>query len=342
MRQAMSRSCGQGRARLRAIATALPDTILTNADLAAGHAGWTAEKILAKTGISERRIAAPGETAADLAFTAATRLFQRDGIDAASIDFVLLCTQTPDHPLPSTACLLQHRLGLSRGCGALDVNLGCSGYVYALSLAKGLIEAGMARRVLLLTADTYSRIVHPADLGTRALFGDGAAASLVDAEPDEQAMIGPFVFGTDGSGGGRLIVQAGGMRHGSGSDAMRTATGPSPADLFMDGPAVMAFALAEVPRAVAALLERSGMDLQQIDLFVFHQANALLLEALRRKLDIPPEKFVVHMAHCGNTVSSSIPFALEHALRKNPQPGRAMLVGFGVGFSWAATNIVIH
>ena len=334
-------------AKLRAIASAFPAGVLGNEELARLFPGWTAEKIHTKTGISERRIAAPDETAADLAYAAALRLFEREDVDAGSIDFLLFCTQTADHRLPATCCSLQLRLGLRRDCGALDINIGCSGFVYGLALAKSLIETGLASRVLLLTADTYSKLVHPLDRSVRTLFGDAAAATLVDAVDAETALIGPFVFGTDGTGMERLIVPAGGMRRPASADTAVAAMDVggntrSPEQLFMDGAAIMEFSLAEVPKAVNRLLAQSGTTLEDFDSFVFHQASRLVLEALRRKLHLPVDKFVIHLEHCGNTIASSIPIALEQVMRNHPAPGRAMLVGYGVGYSWAATMIHYH
>ena len=341
-------------ATISAIASHLPEIVLTNAALADLYPGWTPEKILDKTGVRERRIAAPGETAADLAHAAALRLFAESGVEPGEIDFLLFCSQAPDHILPATACLLQARLGLRRDCGALDYGLGCSGFVYGLALAKGLIETGSARRILLLTADTYSRYIHPADRSVRTLFGDGAAATLITAQEAEGGRIGPFVFGTDGRGGPDLMVPAGGARRPRDADSAlehEDASGNvrSADNLYMDGAAITAFTLRAVPAAVERLLQEAGVTLEAVDLFVFHQASAFILEKLRRKIGIAPDRFVTVMEHCGNTVSSTIPIALEHRLAtldgdrlagtRLVGTRLAVLVGFGVGFSWAATCV---
>lgn len=336
-------------AAVRAIEYHLPEAILTNEELACTSPGWTPEKIAAKTGIVQRRIAAPGECASDLAVAAAGKLFASGACRPEEIDFLLFCTQSPDYFLPTTACILQDRLGLPTSAGALDYNLGCSGFVYGLSLAKGLVETGQATNVLLLTAETYSKFLHPDDRSVRPLFGDAAAATLVRGRPDAPAgglpWIGPFLFGTDGKGMENLIVSTGGMR--------RPAQGPmppctdatvsarSPDHLYMNGPEIFTFALRVVPQAVKALLARAERTIDEVDLFVFHQANRYMLEHLRDKLTIPPEKFVVAMSHVGNTVSSTIPIALkDSADRQLLPPGKlVLLVGFGVGYSWAATLI---
>jgi len=332
------------KAYLSAIHSALPDARLDNDQLAAEYDGWSAEKIFAKTGVRTRRIAAEGECASDLACRAARTLFAAERIDPSSVDFLLYCTQTPDYVLPTTACLLQHRLGLGNACGALDFNLGCSGYVYGLGLAKALIVSGQARTVLLVTADTYSKLIHPADKSVRTLFGDAASASLIVAA-EEETLIGPFVYGTDGGGAENIIVPTGGMRRRGRVDAPLVPDDSGNArtinDLYMNGPEVFDFTLRLVPAAVEQLLARAAMTPDAIDLFVFHQANRFMLEHLRRKLRIPADKFVIALEEVGNTVSSSIPLALQYA-RSHGQlrPGAlVMLVGFGVGYSWGATLV---
>lgn len=334
------------RAYVKALATALPATVLANRELAE-TSEWTAEKIEAKTGIAERRISAPDEFSSDLAVAAAGRLFATGACAASDVDFVLLCTQSPDYLLPTTACIVQDRLHIPTTAGALDFNLGCSGYVYGLSLAKGLIETGQAVRVLLLTAETYSKFIHPGDRSVRTLFGDGASATLVCG--DSNAVRGgleAFIFGTDGSGGPNLIVRTSGLREPKTAESAQVSVDESgntrsSDHLYMNGPEVFAFTLREVPKALAALLSKTGDTVDSIDLFVFHQANAFMLEHLRRKLKLPPEKFVVAMRDVGNTVSSTIPIALADAVdsQRLRQGARVALVGFGVGYSWAACTL---
>jgi 3-oxoacyl-[acyl-carrier-protein] synthase-3 len=333
-------------AAIRAVEYYLPEGVLTNEELARTLPGWSAEKIAAKTGILERRIAGPDECASDLAVAAAHKLFAGGACGPADVDFVLLCTQSPDYLLPTTACTLQDRLGLATSAGALDYNLGCSGFVYGLSLAKGLIETGQAANVLLLTADTYSKFLHPKDRSVRALFGDAAAAVLVQGRSEAPAgglpWIGPFVFGTDGKGKDNLILPSGGLRRPvppTGPSA--SVPLPSPDHLYMNGPEIFTFTLQVVPQAIGQLLARAGKSMDEVDLFVFHQANRYLLDHLRDKLQIPPEKFAIALSHVGNTVSSTIPIALKEAAGGGSlRPGQlALLVGFGVGYSWAATLI---
>ncbi len=336
-------------AQIAAISSHLPEKVLANAELAELYPGWSAEKIFEKTGIRERRVAAQGETAADLAVRAANRLFERGTATRESIDFVIFCSQAPDYFLPSSACLIQQRLGLRTSCGALDMNLGCSGFVYGLSLAKGLLETGAAQRVLLLTADTYSRFIHPLDKSVRTLFGDGAAATLIELRDLESAAIGPFVFGTDGSGAENLIVRTGGLREARTATSAQESTDASGNvrsgdHLYMDGPAIMTFTLSTVPKAAEQLFTVSGNSLETTDYVVLHQANRYMLEALRRKMRVPESKFVICLEHCGNTVSSTIPIALERLLAEAGSEAprrRAMLIGFGVGYSWAGTFVTV-
>ncbi len=330
-------------AKIADLAGHIPARILSNEDLAALYPAWPADKILEKTGIRVRHIAGDGETAGDLAHAAALKLFAQGKVRASDVDFVILCTQAPDYVLPTTACILQHRLGITTSAGALDVNLGCSGFVYCLSLAKGLVETGAARCVLVLTADTYSKFIHPLDKSVRTLFGDGACATAVIASDDASPSIGPFVFGTDGGGARHLIVPAGGFRtprnaetateSRDASDNVRSAD-----HLYMDGAEVMAFTLREVPRTVDALLEKSGLPADSIDYFVMHQANQFMLNALRKKLRVEPERVPICMQETGNTVSSTIPLAMLEMRARGllDTPKRLMLIGFGVGLSWAA------
>jgi|AGTN01.1.fsa_nt_gi 3-oxoacyl-[acyl-carrier-protein] synthase III len=335
--------------RIAAIAYHFPSDVYDNAALARDLPNYDPAKVAAKTGIERRYIAAAGECASDLGGAAAERLFAARPAWREAVEYLIFCSQAADYPLPSTSCLLQHRLGLDTRIGAIDINMGCSGFVMALGLADGLIRSGQARTVLIVTADTYSKYIDVDDGSVRSIFGDGAAATIVSTgeTPADGASLGPFVHGTDGSGANKLIARSGSMRDwDSAPDGRPGFTTPagsrhSGAALVMDGPAVFAFTLDCVPKAVASLLDKGGLRQDDVDLFVFHQANSTMLEALRRKLAIPRERFVVEMADGGNTVSSTIPIALARAeaagrLRAGM---RVALVGFGVGFSWSATLI---
>jgi 3-oxoacyl-[acyl-carrier-protein] synthase-3 len=339
------------RAQIAAIEYYLPETVLTNDDLAQLYPDWPAKLVVEKTGIQSRHIAARDETAADMAVKAAQKLFDRNLCAPQDIDFVLLCTQSPDYFLPTSACLIQDQLHIPKTCGAFDFNLGCSGFVYGLAVSRALVENGLAANVLLLTADTYSKFIHPLDRSVRTLFGDAATATLirrVETDVSGQPLIGPFVFGTDGSGANLLIVPAGGLRRPHSDETAREQTDPkgntrSSANLYMNGPAILSFSMAAVPALVERLLSESGMDRDSIDAYVFHQANKMMLDALRKRCSIPSERFVVDLEDKGNTVGSTIPIALVDGCRAGTikPKARVMLVGFGVGLSWAGALSVL-
>jgi 3-oxoacyl-[acyl-carrier-protein] synthase-3 len=336
------------KAEVKGIEYYFPEETLENEQLADIYPEWSIEKIEKKTGVRSRHIAAKSECASDMGVEAAEKLFASTGISRESIDFLLFCTQSPDHFLPSSACLIQDRLGLGQHTGALDINLGCSGYVYGLSLAKGLIESGQARNLLFITSETYSKYIHPDDRSVRTIFGDAAAATLVSggngAVSDSEPSIGPFVFGTDGAGSESLIVPVGGGRY----PTIDTFKENNPASkgnnssgryLHMNGTEIFNFTLRVVPDCFRQLLEKSGKHVSEVDRYVFHQANRFMLDHLRRKLDIPKDKFFADITNCGNTVSCSIPIALKQAqMDRWLEPGHlVMLIGFGVGLSWSAT-----
>jgi 3-oxoacyl-[acyl-carrier-protein] synthase-3 len=330
-------------AALGAVSSYLPKTVVSNDDLEAMFPDGNVARIADKTGIATRHVVTD-ETVTDLAAAAAETLFRDHGIDRSTIDFLLLCTQSPDFAMPTTSCLVHERLGLRADAAALDLGMGCSGYVYGLGVAKGLIESGQARNVVLVTADTLTRYINPADKQLRTIFGDGAAATLLTAAPDGPTIRG-LAYGTDGGGARHLLVPAGGLADGASLSPEATAAArgieSNGYDMHMNGGEVFAFSLRAVPDTVRRSLASARLDIGEIDVFVLHQANAFMLETLRKKLRIPVERFVVEMAHCGNTTSSSIPIALEAALRSGQvRPGmRAMFVGFGVGLSWASVVV---
>jgi 3-oxoacyl-[acyl-carrier-protein] synthase-3 len=299
-------------------------------------------RITKKTGIYERHIAAEGECSSDMAVQAAENLFSQYGIDRATIDFIIFCTQSPDYFLPTTACLLQHRLGISRNSGAFDINLGCSGFVYGLSIAKGLIETGQAKHVLLLTSETYSKWIHPEDGAVRPIFGDAATATLVDSEATDRDGLRAFVFGTDGSGGPDIIVPVGGMRDqapGCAEVETEDAAGNKRTNynLFMNGRSVITFAQDVVPKTLKKILETTGLKREDIDYYVFHQANKFMLESMQHKCKLNGLPFWNKPDHYGNTVSSTIPLALEEILQTVDAATlqKVLSIGFGVGLSWA-------
>jgi 3-oxoacyl-[acyl-carrier-protein] synthase-3 len=321
-------------AQLGPIAVHLPTRVETNEMLQKQFPTWDLKLIEEKTGIVQRHIAEPGETSSDLAVAAAEQLFADHGIDRSSIDFVLLCTQTPDYPLPTTSCLIQDRLGLPTRCGALDFNLGCSGYVYGLAMADGLIQSGVAENILLLTAETYSKYIDEDDRSLRTIFGDAAAATLVTA--GQQRSLWGFQFGSDGSGGDMLLVSDGGQR--PCQDAIKPRHRKRwKSRLYMDGPSLINFTVEAVPRLVDEILEANQMSDSEIHLYLMHQATWKMLDQLRSRMGISEQRLPIELADVGNTVSCTIPILIDR-LRKRGQLGPEsvnMLVGFGVGLSWA-------
>jgi len=323
---------------IKAISYYLPDETLTNEQLSQEFPEWTVEKIASKIGVNERHIAAENETAADMGIQAAEKLFTEHKIDRSKIDFLLFCTQSPDYFLPTSACVMQDILGLPTTCGALDFNLGCSGYIYGLSLAKGLICGNMAKNVLLITSETYTKHMHSKDKGNRTIFGDAAAATLISTEG--YAEVGDFSFGTDGSGAENLIVKTGAFREKNPKNDLTfddTNFVRSSDYLFMDGSEIFNFTSRAVPVLVEDVLSKNNLRRENIDLFVFHQANKFMINFLRKQLEIEKDKFFVFMENVGNTVSSTIPIALYEAQKQNILEGNILLAGFGVGYSWGAT-----
>jgi 3-oxoacyl-[acyl-carrier-protein] synthase-3 len=312
----------------------LPENIVDNNKLSFEFPEWEAEKIEEKIGIRNRHIVSKNETALDLAFNAAEKLLK--SFDKELVDFVILCTQSPDYYLPTGACILQDILNLRNDIGAFDFNLGCSGYIYGLALAKSLINSKIASNILLITAETYSKHIHPSDKSNRSIFGDGAAASLVSSSSNDR--IHEFVLGTDGSGKDNLIVKKGGMRQlgFENNDLIEDF-------LYMNGPEIFNFTLDIVPELVNNVLLKNRLSINEIDFCIFHQANKFILEYLRKKLKIDPVKFYINMIETGNTVSATIPIALKDCIEnKVVKAGdKILLVGFGVGYSWGATIITL-
>ena len=325
---------------IKAINYYLPEKVVTNEELLKEFPEWSVDKVAAKVGIDSRHVADENETAGDLAEKAARKLFEEHNIDPKSIDFLLLCTQSSDHFLPSTACILQDRLGIPTTAGAFDYNLGCSGCVYGMAVAKGLIAGGIAKNVLLLTAETYNKYLHPSDKSNRSIFGDAAAACLISTEGI--AEIGEMSLGTDGSGAKHLIVETGAARH-------KAATGKQTTDddghirrddyHYMDGSAIFNFTLDAVPAMMKDILAKNEMVKENIDYYVFHQANKFMLNTIRKVCVLPKDKFYVNLNETGNTVSSTVMIGLKQCLDAGTiTPGmKVMVAGFGVGLSWGGT-----
>lgn len=306
--------------RIAAISYHLPETVFTNEQFfTLFPEAKENETSYKKIGISERRIVSSIETASDLAVKAANKLFTEHGINKQEIDFVLFCAQEFDYYTPTTACVIQHRLGLSQQCGALDFNLGCSGFVYGLSMAKGFIESIGSKNVLLLTASTLTKTFHPKDKSARFLFGDGAAATLITK--DETSCIGDFIFGTDGSEAETIMIKDGGARNVLTGESYVEITdefgnSTNNASFRMNGSSVFYFGLETVPDLIEQALVKNNLTIDDIDGFVFHQANAFLIESIAKKAHIPKHKTFNYMNAVGNTVSSTIPIVLHDIIKQ--------------------------
>jgi 3-oxoacyl-[acyl-carrier-protein] synthase-3 len=327
-------------AYIKAISYYLPEKVVTNEDLIKEFPEWSVDKVAQKVGVNSRHMAAENETAGDMAEKAARMLLEEYGIKPSEIDFLLLCTQSPDYFLPSTACILQDRLGIPTTSGAFDYNLGCSGCIYGMAMAKGLIAAGIAKNVLLLTAETYNKYLHPSDKSNRSIFGDGAAACLISSEGF--AEIGEFSLGTDGSGANNLIVKTGAARQKLATcNFVEDEEGHIWYDdyLYMNGGAIFNFTLDAVPSMMKDILAKNKLEKDDIDYYVFHQANKFMLNTIRKICILPKDKFYVNLATTGNTVSSTILIGLKACIdnQKIKVGDRVMITGFGVGLSWGGT-----
>jgi 3-oxoacyl-[acyl-carrier-protein] synthase III len=300
------------------------------------------ELFIKTTGIERRRVA-EDETCSDLCFQAAREILQ-DLKNADDIDVVLFVSQSPDYILPATAILLQERLGLSKQCLAFDINLGCSGYVYGLSVIGSLLQNGQLKKGLLLVGDKSSISTAYSDKSTYPLFGDAGTATLLSFDTSAKPM--HFSLSSDGSGKSAIIIEHGHSRHpysGSSEEFIQYEGGISrtKCHLALDGMSVFNFALREVAFQIKGLLDKLNKSADEVDYFVLHQANKLMNESVRKKLQIPTEKCPYSIQHFGNTSSASIPLTICYQLDKviASQPLKLILCGFGVGFSWATAYV---
>ncbi|MBF0626011.1 MAG: ketoacyl-ACP synthase III [Magnetococcales bacterium] len=323
--------------QIRGVALAVPAGGLELSELAAEFGDKEIARIIKATGISRVRIAPPELCASDLCAHAAERLLAELDFDRAQIGGLIFASHSPDHPMPATACLLQQRLGLPQRLAAFDLPYGCSGFAYGLIQAAMLLETGLAEHVLVLAGDTMVRKVNPADRALRMVLGDGGGAALVSRGPHETVV----AFGTDGGGAASLMIPAGGFRLPASAATAQVVTGEdgsgrSRNDLYMDGTAILRFALDRVPPLVDELLAGMGWDRDGLDYAFLHQANGFIIDYLRKKLKLPQAKVPIHLGRYGNLSPASLPLVLCAELAGRPvMPERVVLAGFGVGLSWA-------
>lgn len=328
-------------ARIQAVAVHLPEHVETNADLHAQHPDWNVPEAAKHTGVEERHLSASGETALDLAEQAVLKLFAAHPEAREAVDALIFCTQTPDHRLPPNACVLHGRLGLPAQVGAFDVNLACSGFTYSLTIAAGLMQSGAAKNVLIVTADTYTKLISPDDRSTRLLFGDGAAVTWLGPGDDTSFILGS-AWGTEGKQHGAFCVPGGAARLPTPPEPLEAVQdGPNSRNrdqIFMNGKTMLAFTYGRVPPHIHALLAANNVKPDEVKLFLFHQASNMVLDGLRARLNLTDERFPRNLARVGNTVSASIPILLHDQLSHNRvQRGDLLcLSGFGSGLSWAS------
>jgi len=323
----------------------LGDKVVTNEDLQKENPTWIMSRTAERTGISARTIASEGTTALDMAECAVTNFFEETGIKAHTIDGdgLIFCTQTPDHLLPSNSSLLHGRLDLSERVISFDITHACSGYVYAVGIAKGLVQSGMAKNVLVVTGDTYSRLVHPQDRSVRAIFGDGAACCLVSLKAFKQPSLDivDVEFWTEGSKADRFKITNGGARSPINNELDvqpdKNARVQSANHIQMDGLGLLSFFNSKLPAGVKSVLARNELTLENVDYFVFHQASKMAIDGIVRALKVNENKVVREFNQTGNLVSSSIPVALgKYFQGKTIKSGSVVvLCGFGVGLSWS-------
>jgi len=324
------------RARLAAVGAHVPDRVVTNDELAA-LSDTSDEWIRTRTGIRERRMAAHGEAASDLAAAAAERVLARAGVAAADVDALIVPTATPDHLMPSTACLVADRIGATRAA-SYDLGAACSGFVYGLVQATALVEAGLADSVLVVAGEVFTRFTDFTDRSNSFLWGDGAGGALVVAAgPGEARGVVGFELGADGGRAGLITIPAGGSRWPLGAGANGRPPGAAGSQYIqMEGREVFRFAVRTVVESVGRVLAACGIEAAEIDVAALHQANMRIIETAAERLGIPRERLLDDIAVHGNTAAASIPLSLATAEAAGRlRPGDLLLLcGFGAGLAW--------
>lgn len=323
----------------------LPKKRIDNNSLKEDNPNWDVDEISTKTGVQNRFIAEEGETALDLAIVACNKLLSSEKIDKDKIDGLIFCTQSPDYIMPPNSSVIHGILGLKENVFAYDFNLACSGYVYGLAMINGLIESNILSNVLFINADTYSKFISDGDRSTKVLFGDAASVSLIQKSPGDKGVFA-FKYSTSGKNYNKFIIPAGGMRVPKSDVSKIVHTdkyGNSKNDekIHMNGMGIFAFVNIKVPKQINELLSENNLEIKDIDLFIFHQASKLAIDALSKKLKLDSDKVFTNINLIGNTVSASIPIAIKDAQDKNliNNDDIVLCSGFGVGLSWASCLI---
>ena len=289
-----------------------------------GKKNYEIKKMIQKIGIHSRFVAGKQETSNTMAVKSAQKILKKTV--KSKVDFLIFCTNSPDYILPPNACLLQSKLKLGKTTGCFDINLSCSGYIYALSLAKAMIQSDQAKTVLLITSDTYSKFINKRDYKNRVLFGDGSTGTLVTSEKKNAIFsLGNSSMGTDGTGGSKLVFKNFGTKYVLSKKIEK---------LEMDGPGIFEFTLKEIPLAIHQFLKKNKLRLSDVDYFVFHQANDFIIKSLMIKLSLDKSKILMSMKNSGNTVSRTIPIVLKNKMKEIKKNKKILLIGFGGGLSW--------
>ncbi len=325
---------------IKGIGLYYPEKVYTNSDLQSDFPTLKVKELTRLTGVNSRHICEKNETSVDMGLKAAEDLFSPSVIDKDEVDYLIFCSAGGDYITPASACVVHEMLGLNKNCGTVDINQGCTGFLHGFNLANGLITSGSASNVLLITSETISKTLHPKDKGNKAIFGDAAAATLISSN-DKRKVLSKFIFGTDGSKFDQIIIKHGRERfpieeYISEDFVDEMGTQRNHSKIYMNGSEVFNFSINKAPELIDKLLENANLQIDDIDMFVFHQSNRILLETLGKKLNIPEEKIVFELENNGNTVSSSIPIALKNSEKKNllKRGHKILTAGFGVGFSW--------
>jgi 3-oxoacyl-[acyl-carrier-protein] synthase-3 len=340
---------------INAISSYLPEKCVSNLDILEDYKTYskeidskiTTESIFNHCGISKRYRSHPDETAKDLGVSASKKLFENQEINTSDIDYIIFVSDALEYKGPTTACIIQNNLELSTNIQAIDILHGCTGWIYGISLAKAVLNSNQAQTVLLITADVPSKVIHPNDIDLAAIFSDAGAASLISRKKIKNGfnlLIHDFIFGTDGKGEKDLYVERSATKMPATINWLNEfkqlpnglLTGGR---LYMNSAKIFLFAFRIVPKLIRDILEKHEKNIEDIDYFVLHQANGVMLEFLRHKMKIPKEKFIINIKEIGNTVSASIPIALEELILKHEikKDSTILVAGFGIGYSWGGT-----